>query len=134
MSPIPKTETALRIGALFKRKPTTPWSEKELKQYKMLYKAGAFNDVEGLKQIEMYYASERKKKEGGIHRRDLMTFLNNFFGELDRARAFAEGVHRSNRGVIDGRRRKERPASEAEWQRIAALAKAELERFRASVA
>ena len=37
--------------------------------------------------IERYYCVERAKGGHGAHRRDLTTFLNNYEGELDRARA-----------------------------------------------
>lgn len=33
-----------------------------------------------------YTEAERAKGDDGRHRRDLLTFLNNFTGELDRAR------------------------------------------------
>jgi hypothetical protein len=127
---IPKTDTALRLGALFHRRPTTHWSDKEVQQYKKLHKLGAFNNIQDIVLIEDYYAAERKKKDGGLHRRDLYTFLNNFLGELDRATAFSEEQHRVQRKAIDKGRKAERPASEEEWQRIGALAKAQLERFK----
>jgi hypothetical protein len=129
----PTTEPARRIAALFHRKLQTPWSEKELKVYKDLYMQGAFRNMHDLALIELYYGAERKKKEGGIHRRDLYTFLNNFAGELDRATAYAQSQHRLNRAKIDQARKRERPISEEEWQRIGALAKVELARFKQSM-
>jgi hypothetical protein len=130
----PTTEPARRIAALFHRKLQTPWSEKELKVYKELYMQGAFANRQDLDLLELYYAAERKKKEGGIHRRDLYTFLNNFAGELDRATAYAASQHRLNRTKIDEKRKRERPvASDQDWQRIGALARAELARFKQSM-
>ena len=125
----PTTEPALRIAALFRRRPSTEWSEKEVKQYRILYKQGAFKNLDDLALVEKYYAAERKKKDG-YHRRDLGTFLNNFFGELDRATAFAESQHRNCRKEINSKRQKERPLSDGEWSRIGSLARAELERFK----
>lgn len=130
----PKTDIALRLGALFHRRPSTHWSEKEILQYKKLYKQGAFNDIQDIVLIENYYAAERKKKDGGLHRRDLYTFLNNFLGELDRATAFKESQHRNCRKEINSKRQSGRPATDSEWQRISALAKAELERFKGDFA
>ena len=71
---------ALRIAALFGRKPTTPWSDKEIAAWRKIKP----QDIE-LDAIEAYYAGERSKRDGGVHRRDLGTFLNNYAGELDRA-------------------------------------------------
>lgn len=79
---IPTTPHALRIAALFHRRPTTPWSEKE---YTAFRRIAAISD-EDMDAIERYYAAERAKGDDGRHRRDLKTFLNNFNGELDRAR------------------------------------------------
>ena len=77
---IPTKPLALRIAALFGRKPTTPWSDKEIAAWRKIKP----QDIE-LDAIEAYYAGERSKRDGGVHRRDLGTFLNNYAGELDRA-------------------------------------------------
>lgn len=82
---VPTTRTAQRIATLFNRRLTTPWSVAEIRAFKL---CGMVTDAE-LELVEKYYASERAKGEMGIHRRDLCTFLNNWRGELDRARAFA---------------------------------------------
>lgn len=82
---VPTTRTAQRIATLFNRRLTTPWSVSEIKAFKL---CGMITDAE-LEIVEKYYASERAKGELGIHRRDLCTFLNNWRGELDRARAFS---------------------------------------------
>jgi len=79
---IPTTPQALRIAMLFRRRPTTPWSDKEVRAYKKLGKI----DPEDLEVVCRYTESERAKGDEGRHRRDLATFLNNFTGELDRAR------------------------------------------------
>jgi len=86
---LPSTPQAVRISALFSRRPTTAWSEKESKALRAI---GEIHD-DDLALIEAYYASERAKGDIGWHRRDIGTFLNNFSGELDRARA-----HNANAG------------------------------------
>jgi hypothetical protein len=87
---IPTTDLARRVAALFRRRLTTPWSDKEIRQYKKLVKAGCFDPLDDLVLIEQFYAFERRKGDDGIHRRDLCTFLNNFPGELDRATQWRE--------------------------------------------
>src|ERR1700752_4423088 len=83
----PRTTEGQRIAKLFHRKPSTPWTDKEIRRFKSLKKAGCFDDPAELLMVERYYEAERKKGSDGIHRRDLYTFLNNYGGELDRARA-----------------------------------------------
>lgn len=80
---VPTTEAAKRIATLFGRKLTTEWSEREIRAMRNI---GTIEPAD-MAAIESYYASERAKGEKGLHRRDLGTFLNNFAGELDRARA-----------------------------------------------
>ncbi len=126
---IPTTESAKRISTMFGRRITTPWAEKEVRKYRELIKAGYLSN-EDLDVIERYYAFQRRKGDSGIHRRDLCTFLNNAAGELDRATAWKEGQHRKERTKIDHCRKKERPVSDQEFQRISDLARKELERFK----
>lgn len=78
----PTSEPAKRIAGLFRRRLTTAWAYKEIKAFKDI---GEIN-IDDLEMIESYYERERAKGINGIHRRDLYTFLNNFPGELDRAR------------------------------------------------
>jgi hypothetical protein len=84
-SRLPTSEPAIRIAKLFGRKLTTEWSPKEIKAFKLLKP-----ELDDLALIEVYYEFERKKGGDGWHRRDLQTFLNNYLGELDRARAWRE--------------------------------------------
>lgn len=97
MSSIPTTPAALKICELFKRRPNTPWTTKEIKQFKLLYKASCFKDEDEWLMIERYYKHERAR--GGYHRRDVATFLNHYPGELDRARAFCESHPIRSKGV-----------------------------------
>lgn len=86
---IPTTPQALRIAALYRRRPTTAWSTKEIKAYKAIGKI----DPEDLEMVCRYTEAERAKGKNGRHRRDLATFLNNFTGELDRAREMTINGH-----------------------------------------
>ncbi len=128
---IPLTDTAKRIAILFKRRLDTHWSEKEVKRYRQLIKDRVMSD-EALELIGRYYAYQRKR-ENGIHRRDLYTFLNNFSGELDRARAWDEEMRerlkRKVRRPLDTEKSEVETNAE-EWERISDLAKKEMDRFK----
>lgn len=87
----PTTPEALRVASLFHRRASTEWSEKEISAYKK-----AKLTAEDLEILEPYYASEQAKGEDGRQRRDLLTFLNNAPGEVDRARAWAAQSPKSN--------------------------------------
>lgn len=76
-----EVELKLKIGRLFRRKETTPWSWKEETALKNLLPI----DDEELQAVERYY-SEVIPKEKDYRRRDLLTLLNNWSGEVDRAR------------------------------------------------
>jgi uncharacterized protein YdaU (DUF1376 family) len=79
----PTNPTAVQISKLYNRRPTTPWSPKEIKSFKAIGKI----HPDDLELVCRYTEAERAKGNDGRHRRDLLTFLNNFPGELDRARA-----------------------------------------------
>lgn len=81
---IPTIPEALRVSALFGRKKTTEWMPKEIKAFKRVQPMS----IDDLALLETYYAFERQKNGNGMHRRDLQTFLNNYYSELDRARAW----------------------------------------------
>lgn len=74
----------LRLGALFKRRPTTKWSKAELKAFKEI---GGGVSNEDLILLETYYSAAIPIKYD-YRRHDLSTFLNNFNGEVDRARKY----------------------------------------------
>ncbi len=128
---IPSTDTAKRIAILFKRRLDTHWSEKEVKRYRQLIKDHVMSD-EALELIGRYYVYQRKK-ENGIHRRDLYTFLNNFAGELDRAQAWdeeqRERLKRKERRPLESDNGM-KSVDDAEFQRLGELARQELERFK----
>lgn len=82
----PNFDSALRIAKLFGRRATTPWNDREKSTFKKLGEI----DPGDLELIEEYYQAERSKGDKGWHRRNLATFLNNFQGEVDRAKAWKQ--------------------------------------------
>lgn len=90
---VPTSPHAIRLSKLFNRRLTTKWDEKEIKRLRQLVKDGCFDSLDDLTMIERYYAFERRKGNEGCQRRDLATLLNNWRGELDRARLW-ESLHK----------------------------------------
>jgi hypothetical protein len=84
----------LRLGKLFRRKAVTPWNWKEEAAFKALLPI----DDEELQAVERYY-SETIPKEKDYRRRDLQTLLNNWSGEVDRARGRMPAKRDSNGSV-----------------------------------
>ena len=74
-----------RVNKLFNRRSTTAWSEKEIKQLKAVAKREGVLDE--LAEIEALYNSGYEYR-----RKDVITFLNNFSTELDRARSRNQGT------------------------------------------
>lgn len=122
----PTTEPAQRIAIMFKRRLTTNWSKGEIKTYKLLFKAGCFDTLNDLDLLERYYAFERRKGDNGIHRRDLATFLNNYYGELDRARLWDAQFRRPK----PKRKQLQEQTSDDEWRRIGDIARDHLNDLR----
>lgn len=79
------TPLQLRLGKLFKRKETTRWDAKEEKAVKSL--VSPLED--DLRLLEAYYGASIPKDQD-YRRHDLVTLLNNFNGEVDRARKFKQ--------------------------------------------
>jgi hypothetical protein len=69
-----------RIGEWFGRRPSTLWSVKEAEALKDVAPS-----VEDLDEMEAYYTASLPADKD-YRRRDVMTLLNNWTGELDRAR------------------------------------------------
>lgn len=87
----PTSEPAKRIAAIFHRQLTTSWSEKEIKQFRSLVKDGCFESMDGLAIVERCYKKQwPPNRDKNILRHDLITFLNNYRGELDKATAWNE--------------------------------------------
>lgn len=95
----------LNKTAYWNRKPTTRWSDKELRAFK-----AAPIEFEDLKSILRYYRAEMKPGDLDMRRRDLKTLLNNWAGEVDRAREW-ELRHKPKNTPI-GNPYKYRPATE----------------------
>lgn len=80
---IPTTEQSKRIARIFHRRLTTPWTSKEIRAYRAL---GTIPE-EDLSAVEKYYAANWPPyRNTNILRHDLLTFLNNFQGEVDRSK------------------------------------------------
>jgi hypothetical protein len=71
----------IEIGSWFNRRPTTPWSEKELKAWAKISKP---IDSEDWQALRWFYT------QSGCQylRRDILTLLNNWTGEIDRAKNY----------------------------------------------
>jgi hypothetical protein len=76
----------LRVGAMIRRRPGTHWSSKEIKALKEILD---FNTPEeDLVALEARYQSDDK-----YLRRELMTLLNNWNGEIDKSRSTSPSVN-----------------------------------------
>lgn len=78
---LPTSGEAKTICEIFKRKLTTPWSDREIRSFRELWPF----DQEDLELVRKYYEANQDQPDN-ICRRDLYTFLNNYNGEVDRAR------------------------------------------------
>ncbi len=79
------SEIKERVNRLFNRRSSTAWSDKETKQLKAVAKREGVLDE--LAEIEALYNSGYEYR-----RKDVITFLNNFATELDRARNSNQGT------------------------------------------
>lgn len=78
------TPLMVRIGKWFGRREKTLWTIAELQALISI----RFIEGEDLSVMEEYYTADIPTKEN-IRRRDLITMLNNWNGELDRAKGWA---------------------------------------------
>jgi hypothetical protein len=84
-SDVARDATMNKLGAIYNRKEGTKWSVLEVKAYK------ALGDIEkgDIELVGRYYAEMRKKTDDeNWSKRDLLTLLNNWAGECDRARNY----------------------------------------------
>jgi uncharacterized protein YdaU (DUF1376 family) len=72
----------IRVASWFRRKPTTAWSQKEEKAWKVIK-----IDTEDFRTLENYYTMDFPDG-ADFRRRDLQTLLNNWNSEIDRARPY----------------------------------------------
>lgn len=73
----------IRVGRFFGRPEEKLWSVAEALALQSLSPP-----LDELQMMEAYYCDDQIEKDDDIRRRDLITLLNNWPGELDRARAF----------------------------------------------
>ena len=90
---VPTTEAAKRIATMFGRKLTTEWSDREIRAFK---NCGVI-DLADLALVEKLYASGYQFK-----RTSLLTFLNNFLGEVDNAKAKLPKAKQAQSGDPEG--------------------------------
>lgn len=80
------TPLMARINAWFRRRPDTLWTLAEAEALAQLNLAGGNGQTaEDVRALELYYTAERMP-EPDYRRRDLPTLLNNWAGEVDRAK------------------------------------------------
>lgn len=77
-------EQQLTVARWFNRRETTQWSDKERRAWK-----AANPQAPDIALLASYYTAEIPK-QWDYRRRDLLTLLNNWPGELDRARRFTD--------------------------------------------
>lgn len=92
-SKCPTCAQALAIASIFRRRQETEWDEKEITAFKGLMRRQALL-LEDLALVHRFYEWSRRQtdrdgKESGFHRRNLITFLNNYLGEVDKAKSWA---------------------------------------------
>ncbi len=85
----PTSPVALRFAAIMHRQPTTPWNEKkEIKNFRAMSKTVREED---LQLVERYYKANWPPRTSQNHlRHDLATLINNWQGEVDRARIWCD--------------------------------------------
>jgi len=82
----------LRVGAMVRRRPTTQWSTKEIKALKEIFD---FNTPEE----DLVALEARYQSNDPYLRRELMTLLNNWNGEIDKVRSgLLPGIGESRAG------------------------------------
>lgn len=82
-----KTETELRVGALMKRRPSTPMSPSEARAYKGALPAIKAMTEEDWQILEAFYQAPQQKT---FARKDMGALLNNWNGEVDKAKEWAK--------------------------------------------
>ncbi len=128
---IPTTPQSKRFAAIFHRLETTPWADNEVSAYKKL---GTVPD-DDLEAVERYYAANwPPKRDHNILRHNLITFLNNFPSEVDRAKAMKSKTKNGHSFEWSDSTPKAAPLDPAEDERLRAEAKRHAENFRKGLA
>jgi hypothetical protein len=118
-----------RLGSIFNRKESTAWHPKEIKALRAIVPI----DDADLAKVERYYRAERMKGEKNRSRRDLITMLNNWPGEVDRARVYCQRRDFAKQRRSGPAPAPSGPATDTDFKRAGDIARAELERFRAKM-
>jgi hypothetical protein len=84
-----KTELQLRIESWFNRRKTTPWGKAEARAWLTNRQAIEATSPEEIGLLEHRYTGPDKSQ---YCRKDLATLLNNWSGEIDRARDGTNGA------------------------------------------
>lgn len=79
---LPTSDRSKRLAVMFGRRLTTEWNDKEITAFKKIAK----QPDEDFDLVEEFYRSDYE-----FLRHDLQTFLNNFTGEVDKARKWKSG-------------------------------------------
>jgi hypothetical protein len=82
------TPSMIRVGKIFKRRETTRWTPQEVKAIAAIEPI----NEDDFKAIERYYGLSLPQ-DSDYRRRDLVTLLNNWNGEVDRARKYRHNPH-----------------------------------------
>jgi hypothetical protein len=99
------SEDQIKVASWFHRKPSTKWADDEIRKWKALPMESG--DIQTL---DAYYTADMP--DGcDYRRRDLKTLLNNWRGEIDRARAFC--------GVTQSEQKPNRRKLPENWREIA---------------
>ena len=84
-----KSGTQLKAEALFNKRPTTPWDDKERKAYANNRATIEATNDEEWALLARFHAAPSTDKNPVYRRRDLATLLNNWSAEITRARDWA---------------------------------------------
>jgi hypothetical protein len=82
---VPTSPVAMALAGLYGRASDAEWADAEIAEFRKVKARGVLT-IEAVEAIARHYARERKKPDNYC-RRDLLTLLRHFDGELDRARA-----------------------------------------------
>ena len=84
-SGVPTSPEAIALAEMFHRKATTPWTAVEIRKFKSLMPI----DPDDLKSLKEYYDDNwPPERDVNVLRHDLKTLLNNFPGEVGRAKVW----------------------------------------------
>lgn len=89
IKPADRSPEQITVGSWLKRCASTPWSEPETRAWRKITKRTQPEELaEQIRLIGEYYTAKIPDTARDFRRRDVLTLLNNWPGELDRARNF----------------------------------------------